>query len=258
MATKIVQPAGVQESEEFWDRFAASAAIHPANLYRYNLISGMAAVLPGAKDCVVDLGCGNGVLLAHFHERGIGKRLIGFDGSLAIVERNRPRIPYAEFQQADLQLPERFPLKGVADIVTCSEVVEHMPNYIPAFRIAFECLRPGGHLILTTQGGKRRRHDIELLGHLRHYDINVLAAEVAAAGFKIHRKQQAGWPALTLQKIAASMFMGQVSKELASHAEPSALFKFACQIIGMGLKVSFRSFGPQLVITAQKPLGTTV
>lgn len=258
MNIETVRTGGVHESEEFWDRFTASASIHPANLYRYNLISSMVAALPGTKDCIVDLGCGNGVLLAHFRERGLGKRLIGFDGSLAIVERNRPRLPYAEFQQADLQVPERFPLKGVADIVTCSEVVEHMPNYTPAFRIAFECLRPGGHFILTTQGGKRRRHDIELLGHLRHYDIDALASEVSAAGFKIHRKQQAGWPALTVQKIAATMFMGRVSKELASHAEPSALFKLACRIIGVGLKLSSRRIGPQLVIAAQKPLTQTV
>jgi hypothetical protein len=129
-----------------------------------------------------------------------------------------------------------------------------MPDYLPAFRIAHTCLRPGGHFILTTQGGKRRRHDVELLGHLRHYDINTLASEVADAGFEIIQKQQAGFPALNLQKITASMFIGQVSKELASNSEPSLLFKFACKIIGLGLTVSSKKSGPQLVILAKKKL----
>jgi 2-polyprenyl-3-methyl-5-hydroxy-6-metoxy-1,4-benzoquinol methylase len=245
---------GVVESEEFWDRFTASASIHPANLYRYTLISDLVAGLSGARGTIMDLGCGNGVLLAHFHDRGLGGRLVGCDGSAAIIKRNQGRIAYAEFHQADLQVPERFPSLGKADVVTCSEVVEHMPDYLPAFRIAHQCLNPGGHFILTTQGGKRRRHDVELLGHLRHYDLNALASEVAAAGFEIIRKQQAGWPALSLQKIAASLFMKQVSRELASHDKPSFLFRMACKVVGCGLVLSSKRRGPQLVIMARKPL----
>lgn len=246
--------AGVQESEEFWDRFTASASLHPANLYRYTLISDRIAELTGPKETIMDLGCGNGVLIAHLHARKLGQRLIGFDGSSVIIERNARRLPFAEFHQADLQLPECFPAIGPADVITCSEVVEHMPDYPPAFRIAHQCLRPGGHFILTTQGGKRRRHDVELLGHLRHYNIEALADEVAAAGFEIIRKQQAGWPALTLQKVAASLFMGQVSKELASHDEPSLLFRIACKLVGFGLMLSSKNRGPQLVILARKPI----
>ncbi len=254
MAEATINPSGVQESEEFWDRFTASASLHPANLYRYTLISDMIAQLEGPKDSIMDLGCGNGVLLAHLRDRGLGRELMGFDGSSAIIERNRQRMTFAKFAQADLQAPERFPRQAPADVVVCSEVVEHMPDYLPTFRIAYACLRPGGHFILTTQGGKRRRHDVELLGHLRHYDINELAREVGEAGFQIIRQQQAGWPALTLQKVAASMFMGRVSKELASHDEPSLLFRTACKVVGVGLKLSSKSHGPQLVILARKPV----
>lgn len=253
MTEPLSHPTGVQESEDFWDRFTATAAIHPANLYRYTLISDLIASLPEPKNCIVDLGCGNGALLEHLHGRAIGKKLIGFDGSIAIVRNNRSRLPFAEFDQADLQIAERFPLAGTADVVTCSEVVEHMPDYFPAFQIAYNCLQPGGHFILTTQGGKRRQHDVELLGHLRHYQIDSLADEVTTAGFEVVHKQQAGWPALTLQKIAATMFMNRVSRELASHDEPSALFRLACKLVGLGLKVSSRRFGPQLVIAARKP-----
>jgi 2-polyprenyl-3-methyl-5-hydroxy-6-metoxy-1,4-benzoquinol methylase len=253
MPTNITTTAVVQESEEFWDRFTASAALHPANLYRYTLISDIIHAWKGPKDRIVDLGCGNGVLLEHLHRRGIGRDLVGFDGSMAITQRNRQRRPFAEFDQADLQLPGKFPLQGLADVVVCSEVVEHMPVYAPVFQIAYNSLRSGGLFILTTQGGKRRRHDVELLGHLRHYDINALANEVAAAGFTVTKRQQAGWPALTVQKIAASLFMGRVEQELASTKEPSALFKFACKVIGIGLKLSSKRFGPQLVIAAQKP-----
>lgn len=242
----------VEESEVFWDRFTASASVHPANLYRYNLISDLVQAWPGPKDHIVDLGCGNGVLLQHLHQRGIGQKLTGLDGSQVIVQRNRQRLGFAEFDQADLQLPEKINPRLRADVVICSEVVEHMPDYAPVFKIAHDLLPSGGLFILTTQGGKRRRHDIQLLGHLRHYNINALAAEVASAGFKITRRQCAGWPALTAQKIAASMCMGRVEKELASTQEPSALFRLACRVVGLGLKLSSKKAGPQLVIAAQK------
>ena len=253
MATSSSNAAAVQESEEFWDRFTASASIHPANLYRYTLISDLIQAWDGPKDRVVDLGCGNGALLDHLRRRGIGRNLIGFDGSMAITQRNKKRLPFAEFGQADLQIPDNFPLQGIADVVICSEVVEHMPIYAPVFQIAFDSLRSGGLFILTTQGGKRRRHDVQLLGHLRHYCIKSLSDEVASAGFHVTKRQQAGWPALTVQKIAASLFIGRVEQELASTKEPSALFKFACKVIGISLKLSSKRFGPQLVIAAQKP-----
>jgi predicted TPR repeat methyltransferase len=242
----------VHESEEFWERFTASASLHPANLYRYTLISDLIKKWPEAKDYIVDLGCGNAALIKHIKELKLGKTLVGFDGSAAITEINKKKLPFAEFSQADLQVEKTFPLHNVADIVVCSEVVEHMPEYLPTFKIAHKCLKDNCLFILTTQGGKRRKHDVHLLGHLRHYVIEDLAREVQEAGFEIIHTQQAGWPALTAQKIIASLFMGQVEEQLASTKEPSRLFKIACKIIGVGLACSSKSFGPQLVIAARK------
>lgn len=247
-----IQTSGVHESEEFWNKFTASASIHPANLYRYNLIASYIAALDGSKKRIVDLGCGNGELLRYLHEKQVGEQYWGFDGSSAIVERNRRAHKFADFAQADLQRPDLFPTGLNADVVICSEVVEHMPNYLPAFAIAELSLRPRGLFIATTQGGKRRRHDIELLGHLRHYDIDQLALKIQEAGFTIIKKQKLGWPILNMQKVAASMFMGQVSKELASHSNPSLLFRFACKCVGVGLKFSSTNHGPQLLVCAEK------
>jgi 2-polyprenyl-3-methyl-5-hydroxy-6-metoxy-1,4-benzoquinol methylase len=242
----------VHESEEFWERFTASASLHPANLYRYTLISDLIKRWPEKKDYIVDLGCGNGALISHLKDLNLGKNLVGFDGSAAITEINKKKLPFADFSQADLQVEKNFPLSNIADIVVCSEVVEHMPDYLPTFKIAHKSLKDNGLFILTTQGGKRRRHDIHLLGHLRHYVIEDLAREVEAAGFEIIHRQKAGWPALTAQKIVASLFMGQVEQQLASTKEPSSLFKLACKIIGIGLSCSSKRFGPQLVIAARK------
>lgn len=233
-------------------RFDTSSRLHPANLYRYQLISGIIQKWQGPKARIIDLGCGNGSLLKHLKQRGIGRTLIGVDGSQEVIKKNTKAMPFASFFFADLQACEKLPFKCKADIVVCSEVIEHIPHYQAVFQLAWSCLDVGGLFILTTQGGKRRRHDIFLLGHLRHYKIEDLAAEVAENGFKILQKQKMGWPALTIQKAAASFFMNKVKNELASGREPSRLFQLACWIIGCALKVSSKKHGPQLLVISRK------
>jgi SAM-dependent methyltransferase len=249
----VTKPQFVSEAEEFWNNFTASAQMHPANLYRYELIGKLIQNFHLPSDSIIDLGCGNGALLSHFKSCNIGNRFIGVDGSLSIIKKNREQWKFGEFYQADLQKTANFPFKDTVDLVVCSEVIEHMLNDRPLFKIAYNQLKPGGYFILTTQGGKRRCHDIELLGHLRHYDIDVLSKEVTSFGFQLKHQQQVGWPILNLQKIAASLFMKQVARELASSEEPTFFFKMACKIVEIGLKFSSKRRGPQLLIVAQKP-----
>lgn len=51
------------------------------------------------------------------------------------VNVNRAPLPYAD---------------GAFDLVTCSEVVEHVESYRALFREAWRVLRPGGTLVVTT------------------------------------------------------------------------------------------------------------
>ncbi len=240
----------------FWERFGTSANQHPANLYRYDLIKEALARSAHESDCLIDLGCGNGALIQYLERDHTFARYIGFDTSGEVIRLCQKLMPRHEFHHADLQQQEFIDRwAGTAGVVVCTEVIEHMELYKPLLASAARILKPGGLFILTTQGGKRRRHDVELLGHVRHYDLEALARDVEEAGLKIETKMKCGFPVLDLQKIAASLFIGQVRKELASPQEPSPLFRLACKIVGWGLKVSSRQAGPQLVIGARKPHG---
>jgi hypothetical protein len=164
-------------------------------------------------------------------------------------------MPQHEFYHLDLQHENIAEWTEVADVVVCTEVIEHMEVYKPLLVSAAKALRPEGLFVLTTQGGKRRRHDIELLGHVRHYDMDQLQRDVEETGLKVETKAKCGFPVMNLQKIAASIFMGCVQKELASMLEPTFLFRVAYKIVGWGLKFSSTHFGPQLVIAGRKPMG---
>jgi SAM-dependent methyltransferase len=243
----------VEYSDEFWRKFERNAAKHPANLYRYDQITSQITAEILELGCIVDVGCGNGSLLKRLRGFYPQIRLVGIDSSLDIINRNLREHSGIEFMQGDLQAFSNPSLQAAADVVVCSEVIEHMPLPYPTFDTAFALLRSRGIFVLTTQGGKRRKHDIELLGHLQHFCLSDLQDRIRKAGFVVDRAWACGWPVLDAQKIAASAFLGKVSQELASDKDPSFVFNLACVCVGWALKFSSQSKGPQLFVVAHKP-----
>jgi len=247
------ESASAQYYNAFWRRFKATADRHPANIYRHQLIRGAIDRRAPNAECLVDFGCGTGALIKYLQASTGIRRFLGIDTSSEIVEFCKNTVPGAEFLQTDLQGKLAEPLIAAADIVVCSEVIEHLEQYKPLLQSAAQVVKPSGIFVLTTQGGKRRRHDIELLGHLRHFNLDELAEDVRNCGFVIEEKWQCGFPVLNLQKVLASLFFNRAKRELASEHEPSGLFRLACQIVGISLKFSTKYFGPQLVIVARQP-----
>lgn len=71
---------------------------------------------------VVDVGCGTGIWLNEFMNRGVGD-VIGIDGPW--VQQEMLQIPPSQFYRRDLSLP--FELGRKFDLVLCLEVAEHLP-----------------------------------------------------------------------------------------------------------------------------------
>ena len=92
----------------------------------------------------LDFGCGAGGLLKFLRERG-GFEVAGHDvGSYA--ERLRRDDGFTLFNLEELQaLPD-----GRYDVISCIEVLEHVPEPRPLIALVARLLRPGGLLILTT------------------------------------------------------------------------------------------------------------
>ena len=73
-------------------------------------------------ESVVDIGCGNGVWLSVFQEKGV-KTILGVDGSY--VDQSQLRIPGESFHPHDLTKP--FKLDKRFDLAISLEVGEHLP-----------------------------------------------------------------------------------------------------------------------------------
>lgn len=133
---------------QWWDPAGPFRTLHEINGLRLDYISRRVAI-GGAR--MLDVGCGGGILAEGLARRGA--RVLGID----LAERNLDEArAHARDQNLDLEyrcvdltdIAAQAP--GGFDVVTCLEVLEHVPD--PAAIVA-ECakaLRPGGTAFFST------------------------------------------------------------------------------------------------------------
>ncbi|MDP6979491.1 MAG: class I SAM-dependent methyltransferase [Myxococcota bacterium] len=182
-----------QEQEEYdW----ASSKPITAHAYILPVLERYLADLPkGAR--VLDLGCGNGALLATLRDRGW--ELHGLEISQSGVEIARKNVPEAQIYLADATAPLSGPiLDQPYDAVISTEVIEHV--FLPRglVRNAMSVLKPGGKLILTTPyhgyvknilvavTGTHDEHYDPLYdyGHIKFWSVDTLSKLLWEAGFE--------------------------------------------------------------------------
>jgi SAM-dependent methyltransferase len=135
---------------------------------------------------IVEIGCGDGALLAELARRGMGRSLSGFDVSREAVEKARartiPRIESIEAVDA-----ERLPVPdGSFDLAVLSHVLPD-PSAVLA-----EAVRVASAVIVevplerSLSGRRPSRRDLSArIGHLHALDRFAARRLVAAAGLRI-------------------------------------------------------------------------
>lgn len=114
----------------------------------------------GSGECVIDLGCGSGEMLAglgdQFEER------IGLD-----VTRNRRKVmnegAVGEWVFVEADLNRRIPLKDeMADAVVANQVIEHIIDPGCFVSEIYRVLKPGGRCVVSTPNIRYLKN----IGHL--------------------------------------------------------------------------------------------
>ncbi len=137
-----------QQAHSWWDREGPSRALHDLNPVRMAFVAEYAE-LAGAR--VLDLGCGGGILSEAL--AGAGARVTAIDLSLEQIEVARLHalesaldIDYRHCASA--ALAEEQP--GSFDVITCMEMLEHVPEPAAILADCARLLKPGGRLFLST------------------------------------------------------------------------------------------------------------
>jgi 2-polyprenyl-6-hydroxyphenyl methylase/3-demethylubiquinone-9 3-methyltransferase len=136
-------------ASRWWDPHGEFRTLHDLNPVRLAWIDDVAG-LPGKA--VVDVGCGGGLLSEAMARRGA--TVTGIDMSadslaiarLHLLESAPLHVDYRETTAEDLaaQLPNAF------DIVTCMELLEHVPDPQLMVRTCAALLAPGGSILFST------------------------------------------------------------------------------------------------------------
>ncbi len=136
-------------AHHWWDTESEFKPLHQINPLRLEWINGIA---PLHDRDVLDVGCGGGILADSMARKGAV--VTGIDlatkslrvAQLHALEAETPRIRYEEV--AVEALAERQPASF--DVVTCMEMLEHVPDPESVVRACADLVKPGGWVFFST------------------------------------------------------------------------------------------------------------
>ncbi len=151
-------------ADDWWDPDGDLKTLHIINPLRLNYID---QASPLCDKTVLDVGCGGGLLSEAMENRGA--IVTGLDTNASAVEAarehahlSRSRVEYfvttAEQYAEDCQ--------QTYDVITCMELLEHVPEPASLLSALSTLLKPGGDLIIAT-----------LNRNAKSYAAAILAAE---------------------------------------------------------------------------------
>lgn len=136
-------------AHRWWDTESEFRPLHQINPLRLEWIDSLAAV-NGKR--VLDVGCGGGILSDAMARKG--SNVLGIDLSakalkvaqLHALEADTRSVEYREIAAEALatELPGHF------DVVTCMEMLEHVPDPASVVRACAALVKPGGWLFFST------------------------------------------------------------------------------------------------------------
>ena len=150
------------QADHWWDPRGDFKTLHAVNPLRLQFIRSHTS-LSGQR--VIDVGCGGGILSEGLAQAGALVTGIDLAEELIVVAKahaETAQLPISyQLISAEAMAAEH---PGSFDIVTCMEMLEHVPDPESIVIALAQLVRPGGHLFFSTLNRKLKAYLLAIVG----------------------------------------------------------------------------------------------
>ncbi|MGB4344215.1 MAG: bifunctional 2-polyprenyl-6-hydroxyphenol methylase/3-demethylubiquinol 3-O-methyltransferase UbiG [Moraxellaceae bacterium] len=165
-STPNVDPSEIAKFEalasRWWDPHSEFKPLHDINPLRLNWIDERAGL---AGKTVLDVGCGGGILSESMARRGATVTGIDMGAAPLYVARlhlieSGQKVDYRQIPVEELaaERPASF------DVVTCLEMLEHVPDPAAVVKACLDLVKPGGKVFFSTINRNPKAYTFAILG----------------------------------------------------------------------------------------------
>jgi len=215
-------------AHRWWDMESEFRPLHMINPLRLEWINSLCAV-SGAR--ALDVGCGGGILADSMARRGAD--VLGIDLStkalrvaqLHALEAQTPHIAYREVSAEDLAAE----MPGSFDVVTCMEMLEHVPDPSSVVKACAALVKPGGWAFFSTINRNPKSFLLAIVG--AEYILNMLPRGTHEYAKMIRPSELAGYcrqSGLDLRQTSGMQY-NPITKRYWMSADTDVNYLFATQ-----------------------------
>ncbi|HLR83161.1 MAG TPA: bifunctional 2-polyprenyl-6-hydroxyphenol methylase/3-demethylubiquinol 3-O-methyltransferase UbiG [Paenalcaligenes sp.] len=198
-----VDPAEIEKfsalATRWWDPDSEFKPLHEINPLRLNWILEQVGSLQDKK--VLDVGCGGGILSESMAQQGA--EVTGIDLAMRSLKIARlhslesgvsVEYHHSSAEEFAAQHPEKF------DVITCMEMLEHVPNPASVVSACAQLVKPGGWVFFSTLNRNPKSFLFAIIGAeyvlnllprgTHHYESFIKPSELARAARQADLKVQ--------------------------------------------------------------------
>lgn len=149
-------------AHRWWDPTSEFRPLHEINPLRLEWIN---ARVPLAGKTVVDIGCGGGILAESIAKKG---------ATVTGIDLSEKALKVADLHSLESGVAVRYELiaaeelaareAGKYDVVTCMEMLEHVPDPAAIVKACATLVKPGGHVFFSTLNRNPKSYLFAILG----------------------------------------------------------------------------------------------
>ncbi len=149
-------------AHRWWDPESEFRPLHEINPLRLEWIN---ALVPLAGKRVLDVGCGGGILAESIARKG---------ASVTGIDLSEKALKVADLHSLESGISVRYELiaaeslaarePGQYDVVTCMEMLEHVPDPAAIVQACATLVKPGGHVFFSTINRNSKSYLFAIIG----------------------------------------------------------------------------------------------